>query len=299
MISIIIPIYNSAQYLHRCIDSILHQTYKDIEIILVDDGSSDGSAEICDDYARGNVRVRVLHQANQGASIARKRGIDVAVGEWLTFVDSDDVVEEDYIDRLYDAAIRYDVKIAACSQIQHKEGTEIEADKTGKIVLLKEPELHKRFFKYQFWGFWGKIYHRSVFENIYFPKYTINEDYVVMAQLFNSYKRMAYVSMGLYHYMVHENSLSHQKLSLRMFDEYHNKHWVVDYYKYNNCQYVRYAEAQLVETCVKLIGLVGGCGEFCIEKKQMQEYLRKHIVGIMKNPHLLFALKCMVLKRCL
>ncbi|MCH5174299.1 MAG: glycosyltransferase family 2 protein [Prevotellaceae bacterium] len=299
MLSIIIPIYNSAQYLHRCIDSVLRQTYKDIELVLIDDGSSDSSAEICDDYARKDMRVRVLHQANQGASIARKRGIDVAVGEWLTFVDSDDAVEEDYIERLYDAAIRYDIKIAACNQIQHKEGTEIEADKTGKTVLLKEQELHKRFFKYQFWGFWGKIYHRSVFENTYFPKYTINEDYVVMVQLFNRCKQMAYVPMDLYHYMVHEDSLSHQKLSLRMFDEYHNKRWVVGYYKNNNRQYVHYAEAQLVETCIKLIGLVGENGTFEAEKKQMQEYLRKHIVGIMKNPHLLFALKCMALKRCL
>lgn len=299
MISIIIPTYNSAQYLHRCIDSIIHQTYKDVEIILINDGSSDGSAEICDDYTKKNVHVRVFHQANQGASIARKKGIDVAVGEWLSFVDSDDVAEEDYIERLYDAAIKYNVKIVACNQLMHKEGAEIDMGKIGKTVLLKEQELHKCFFKYQFWSFWGKIYHRSVFENIYFPNYTINEDYVVMAQLFNRYKQMAYVPMDLYHYMVHEDSLSHQKLSLHMFDEYHNKRWVVDYYKDKNRQYVRYAEAQLVETCIKLIGLVGETGTFEEEKKQMQEYLRKHIIGIMKNPRLLFALKCMALKRCL
>lgn len=299
MVSVIIPIYDSVQYLNACIESILQQTYKDIEIVLIDDGSNDGSADICDDYADKSARIRVFHQANQGASIARKKGIDVATGEWVTFVDSDDVVEDDYIERLYNAAIKYNVKIAVCNHIQYKEDAKIEIDKTGAITLLKEQELHKLFFKYQFWGFWGKIYHRSAFENIYIPKYTINEDYVVMAQLFNRYKQMAYVPMNLYHYMVHEDSLSHQKLSLRMFDEYHNKRWVVDFYKDNNHQYVRYAEAQLVETCIKLIGLVGGCGEFCIEKKQMREYLRKHIIGIMKNPHLLFALKCMALKRCL
>lgn len=299
MLSIIIPIYNSAQYLHRCIDSILRQTYKDIELVLIDDGSSDSSAEICDDYARKDMRVRVLHQANQGASIARKRGIDVAVGEWLTFVDSDDAVEEDYIERLYDVAIKYDVKIAACNQIQHKEGTEIEAGKTGKTVLLKEPELHKRFFKYQFWGFWGKIYHRSVFENIYFPKYTINEDYVVMAQLFSRYKQIAYIPMDLYHYMVHENSLSHQKCSQRMFDEYHNKCWVVDFYERNNYQYVRQAEAQLAETCIKLIGLVDESREFYMDKKEMRNYLRRNIISILINPYLLFTLKIMALKRCL
>lgn len=299
MVSVIIPVYNALPYLSRCIDAVCVQTYQDIEIILIDDGSTDGSADICNAYVEKDHRMRVVHQSNMGASIARKKGIDCAVGEWLTFIDSDDTVEDDYIEKLYNTAIKYDVKIASCNQIQYREGTEIEINKSGKSELLKEQELHKRFFKYQFWGFCGKIYHRSVFRNIYFPKYTINEDYVVMAQLFNRYNQVAYVPMDLYHYMVHENSLSHQKCSQRMFDEYHNKCWVVEFYKETNLQYVRYAEAQLVETCIKLIGLVGRSREFCANKKEIQNYLRRNIISICLNPYLLFALKIMALKRCL
>ena len=233
-ISVVIPIYNSALYLRRCIDSILGQTLQDMEIVLVDDGSTDDSGVLCDEYAEKYHNIKVYHKRNQGASLARKYGLSKVQGDYVTFVDSDDIVEEDYLERLYNAMKQYGTKIAACDQIKHLEGTDLIVDKSGEVVLLDNQAIHNRFFKYQFWGFWGKIYHRSVFDDIYFPQYTINEDYVVMAQLFDRYKQMAYVPMGLYHYMTHGESLSHQKLSQRMFDEYYNKLWVRDFYTKNN-----------------------------------------------------------------
>ena len=297
MVSIIIPIYNSANYLQRCLDSVVHQTYNDWELILVDDGSVDDSKSLCDKEAESDGRIRVLHQNNQGASIARRNGIREAQGEWLTFVDSDDIIENDYIERLFHAVQQFNVKIAACDQIQHIEGTDVVVEKDNESILLDEKELHDRFFKYQFWGFWGKIYHKSVFKDVYFPSYTINEDYVVMAQLFDRYKQIAYVPMGLYHYMIHSDSLSHQKLSPRMFDEFYNKLWVVNFYKRGNPQYVKQAEAQLTETCIKLIGAIKGV-EYSNVKREMRQYLRSQIFNIIFNPSLLLALKVMALRRC-
>ncbi len=210
MVSVIVPVYNSASYLSRCLDSVISQTYVDIEVVLVDDGSTDDSGKICDRYAEKDARVCVYHQKNQGASIARKDGIIKAKGEWLSFVDSDDIVEIDYIERLFDAVKQFGTKMATCDQNQHKEGINILINKSSPSKLLEEKELHQRFFHYQFWDFWGKIYYRSVFKEIYFPQYIINEDYVVMAQLFDRYKQIAYVPIGLYHYMTHNESLSHQ-----------------------------------------------------------------------------------------
>ena len=299
MISIIIPIYNSAQYLSRCIECVFNQTHTDWELILIDDGSDDGSAHLCDEYASRDERVKVIHQQNAGASYARKRGIDAAQGEFLTFVDSDDIVEDDYLERLYHAMTQYGVKIAACDQIKHQEGTDLIVDKSGEVVLLDDKAIHDRFFKYQFWGFWGKIYHKSVFEGIYFPEYTINEDYVVMAQLFDRNKQMAYVPMGLYHYMTHGESLSHQRLSKRMFDEYYNKLWVRDFYKDNNPLYLKQAEAQLTETCIKLIRTVKQedvKGEYNEIGTEMQHYVKSHIVSILFNPHMKNGLKLQALK---
>ena len=300
-ISVVIPIYNSALFLRRCIDSILGQTLQDMEIVLVDDGSTDDSGVLCDEYAEKYQNIKVYHKQNEGASQARKYGLSKAQGEYVTFVDSDDIVEDDYLERLYHAMTLYGVKIAACDQIKHQEGTDVIVDKSGEVMLLDNQAIHNRFFKYQFWGFWGKIYHRSVFDNIYFPQYTINEDYVVMAQLFDRYKQMAYVPMGLYHYMTHGESLSHQKLSRRMFDEYYNKLWVRDFYAQCNPKYLKNAEAQLTETCIKLIrtvkqeDVIGEYGEIGAE---MQHYIKSHIVSILFNSHMKNGLKLQALKYC-
>lgn len=300
-ISVVIPIYNSALFLRRCIDSILGQTLQDMEIVLVDDGSTDDSGVLCDEYAEKYQNIKVYHKQNEGASQARKYGLSKAQGEYVTFVDSDDIVEDDYLERLYNAMKQYGTKIAACDQIKHQEGTDVIVDKSGEVMLLDNQAIHNRFFKYQFWGFWGKIYHRSVFDDIYFPQYTINEDYVVMAQLFDRYKQMAYVPMGLYHYMTHGESLSHQGLSRRMFDEYYNKLWVRDFYKNNNPLYLKQAEAQLTETCIKLIRTVKQedmAGEYCEVEAEMLHYVQSHIVSILFNPHLKNGLKLQALKYC-
>ena len=300
MISIVVPIYNCSRYLNRCIDCIHHQSYKDWELILVDDGSTDGSGAICDELGRtSGLNVHVIHQPNKGASVARLKGIECSRGDYLTFVDSDDIIEDDYLERLYKVMNQFGVKIAACDQIKHQEGTELIVDKSGKVMLLDEKAIHDRFFNYQFWGFGGKIYHKSVFEGVYFPEYTINEDYVVMAQLFNLQKQMAYVPMGLYHYMTHGDSLSHQKLSKRMFDEYYNKLWVRDFYAEKNPRYLKNAEAQLTETCIKLIRCVSMEDKeknYQKEKGDMQAYLRSNLFSIMYNPFLKMGLKFMVLK---
>ena len=299
LISIIVPVYNSSNFLRRCVSCIFNQTYKNWELILIDDGSTDGSAVICDEYTKEDERVKVIHQQNTGASFARKRGIDAAKGEYLTFVDSDDIVEDDYLERLYNAMNQYGVKIAACDQIKHQEGTDLKVDKSGEAMLLEDQAIHDRFFKYQFWGFWGKIYHKSVFEGVYFPEYTINEDYVVMAQLFNLQKQMAYVPMGLYHYMTHGESLSHQKLSKRMFDEYYNQLWARDFYRTRDPRYLRQSEALLTETCVSLIRTIqreDANGDFRNLKNVMRHYIRNHIISICFNPFFFFFFKFLALK---
>lgn len=301
MVSIIIPIYNSAEYLARCIESIFRQIYTDWELFLIDDGSTDASPSLCDDYGKKDERIKVYHQKNNGASMARKKGIELARGEWVTFVDSDDIVEDDYIKRLLDCAVKHGVDIAACDQMHHREGDDCTINKVEETKLLEETELHKMFFKYHFWGFWGKIYHRSVFEGIYFPQYTINEDYVVMAQLFYKYKKIGYVPQGLYHYMRHNDSLSNQKLGMRMFDEYYNKLWVRDFYK-NNSKYLQQAEAQLTETCIKLIGSIKRGekkGQYNAELETMQLYLKTKLLSIFLNRYLNLGLKYMACVSCL
>ena len=299
MISIIIPVYNSEKYLKRCIDCVINQTYNDWELILINDGSIDKSGEICELYVKQNSRIHCIHQENAGASIARKNGIEHSRGEYLTFVDSDDFIEPLFLKSLYEALKGQKVMISACSYSKHKENEERFFKEIAGTIILEEKDIFKRFFNYEFWGFWGKLYNRNVFEGIYIPPYTLNEDYVVMLQIFNKYKRMAFVDTPLYHYIIHDNSLSNQKISKRALDEYYNKAWAYNYSQKHMTNYIKQTEAQLTETCIKLIRMIKESRrieEYNNEYLEMKHFLRLHLSSILTNKHLLLGLKIMTLK---
>ncbi len=301
MISIIVPVYNCKKYVVRLVENVFYQTFHDWELILVDDGSTDGAEHLCDMQADKDSRVRVIHQKNMGASVARRVGIEHAKGEYLMFIDCDDIVEDDYVERLYLSLTENEgahSQIAACDVVKHREDERPVVEKCATPRIMEATELQGRFFHYDFWGFWGKIYHRSVFENVYFPEHTINEDYVVMAQLFHKCRRMVYLPITLYHYMDHGESLSHQKLSKRMFDEYYNKLWVRDFYAQNNPKYLSHAESQLVETCIKLVRCAfqdDKAGVYNDIVKPMQTYLRDNLISILLNSYLKIGLKVVCL----
>ncbi len=298
IISVIIPIYNAVPYLHRCIDSVLTQSYQQIEVVLVDDGSTDGSGTLCDLFQKKDPRIKVIHQPNKGASYARKNGLEWCLGEYITFVDSDDVIEPDYLGEMLHALLEQNTPIAACGIAKHKEGENVAISREkGSCKLLKEEELHHRFFRYEFWGFWGKMYSKHVFDGIYFPQATINEDYVVMAQLFHKHKQMAYVDIPLYHYLIHEISLSNQKLSLRMMEEWTNKLWCYNFYYKNNSKWLKYAEAQAAETCCKLLGCIDGKRKYAIYNHEMRKFLKLHCLSLLCSRHLVTGLKFMIIKR--
>lgn len=292
LVSIIIPLYNAEKYIQLCLSSALKQTYSNIEIILVNDGSTDKSLNICQELQKEDKRIRIINQENKGASIARLEGIKQAKGKYLTFVDSDDVIEPDYIELLVNALEKHQVAIVACNIVKHQVCESPKIIRSNHSQILNEEELHKRFFNYDFWGFPGKLYKKGIFENIYFPKATINEDYVVMAQLFNKYNHIAYIDILLYHYLIHNNvSLSNTKLSLKMMDEWNNKLWCYQYYKNKRLKWVKHAEAQCAETCCKLIYAIGGNKEYYIYKKEMQSFLRQHFFSLLFNPYLIKGIK--------
>lgn len=301
MISVVIPVFNCEKYIRRVYECIACQTCQDWELVLVDDGSVDASGSICDTISEDDIRVHVIHQGNKGASMARRAGIDGANGEYLVFVDCDDIVETDYLDMLLKClndSGDCSVQIAACDMIAHDEGVSVDICRGKNVMLLDEYELQSRFFNYQFWGFWGKIYHRSVFDGVYFPSYTINEDYVVMAQIFNKYRKMAYLPVALYHYMNHGESLSHQCLSKRMFDEYYNKVWVRNFYEKHNPKFLKHAESQLMETCVKLLRCIKRNdinGSYSCENEVIRQCLRDNVLKMLMNKYLSFGTKVIAL----
>lgn len=220
MISIIVPIFNVEEYLEKCIDSILCQTYINLEIILVNDGSTDGSGKIIDMYKLRDNRIIVIHKENGGLSDARNVGIDKANGEYLCFIDSDDYVEPNMVESLYHACIDNSVKVATCGRF-----FEI-GNETRLLFCLDGPKefpAKKAIDELLNWGVmdsaaWDKMYHYSLFENIRFPRGRIHEDIIVTYRIIQLAHRIIHVGCPLYHYIKREKSITNATFSTSRMD---------------------------------------------------------------------------------
>ncbi|MBQ9076269.1 MAG: glycosyltransferase [Muribaculaceae bacterium] len=296
-ISVIVPVYNSEKFLERCVDSILAQTFTDFELILVDDGSVDTSGEICDNYAKYYANISVLHVENSGASIARKIGVKNAKGEYVAFVDSDDYVKGSYLESLFSLIVRYNTRISACGVCCLK--NENKQNETGREsdCVLDFDSLMSRFFKYEFWGFPGKLYKKNIFENIIFPVETISEDYYVMAQIFLKEKIMPATDSQLYYYEKHENSLSNMNLSIRSFEEFYNVKNTYNMIKTESPEYRCFALGNAMESCIKLLWQSRyKKKEYRKERGMMLSFLREHLCEILFAKNIYWKYKVVTVK---
>ena len=165
-ISVIVPIYNTEKYLARCIESILCQTYTNLEIILVDDGSTDKSGDICDFYARKDNRVKVVHKENGGAAAARNFALNMVTGQYIGFVDSDDTVEKDFFELLYDLICQYDADISMVAYREIEMGEKIAKLKDKSLIVMNQKQAVKELlFDRKIQNYvWNKLYKRKIFE---------------------------------------------------------------------------------------------------------------------------------------
>lgn len=197
LITVIIPAYNAASYLRFAIDPLLRQTYDNIEIIAVDDGSTDETGSILDGYASGDGRVRVIHQENRGQSAARNSALDVMRGEYVTFADSDDMPDEDYIGYLYGLIDRYKADISVCSHVTTGEDdASFDPGKTKERVDLYSGEEALALQNYQrkITNFvWGKMFRSSLFDGVRFPQGRIFEE---LGTNYKLYLKSAKVAVG-------------------------------------------------------------------------------------------------------
>lgn len=204
VISVIVPIYGVEDYLRRCVDSLLSQTYENLEIILVDDGSPDGCPVICDDYAGRDKRIRVIHQKNAGLSGARNAGIGIASGEYLAFVDSDDYVAPDFIQSLYELMQETDCPIGQC-RFAYVSGEPIKSEKNRNCRIYRGMSLMEQLYGPEdeatcFVVAWNKLYKRELFDHVRYPLGRIHEDEATTYKLFHEGKKLAFLDRELYGY---------------------------------------------------------------------------------------------------
>ena len=205
LISVIIPIYNAAQTLDKCMASVIKQTYDDFEIILIDDGSIDGSGNLCDLWCGKDLRVRVVHQHNKGVSAARNLGIEISRGEYLAFVDPDDFVEPSYLEHLYNALIKGNAECSICSFVKEPREKFAKAIMSvceeDETVCALEVMRHEASGRWQFIPVWNKLYKRSLWNNVCFPEGRY-EDEAVFHRVLMQCNRVALLSSPLYHYRI-------------------------------------------------------------------------------------------------
>lgn len=216
-ISIIVPVYNTEQHLRKCIDSILNQSIKTFELILINDGSTDNSLAICEEFKAKDTRIIVISQENQGPSEARNKGIRIATGSYITGIDSDDWVEQDYLKNLLDISLKYEADIAI-SELSSEERKE-EFLFSQKITILNSANALNALYTNKFIRdhFCGKLFKKELFEHIKFPKNKYFEDIFIMYRLFAQAKKIVKTEIASYHYISHPNSISSfsQKSSLK------------------------------------------------------------------------------------
>lgn len=295
LISVIVPVYNVEKYLKKCLDSIINQSYKNIEIILVDDGSNDTSGKICDEYEKKDERIKVIHKKNGGLSDARNVGIEESKGEYICFIDSDDYIEPNMIEDLYKACIDYNVKIASCDKIRELEN--------GKKVFEKKYESSRMITKKEAYSnmllfdpaVCDKMFERSLFDEVKFPKGKLYEDILTTNKLIEQCDNLYHIAKPYYHYIQRNNSIVHQKFSIKKLDYIRNAKKL---YEYIVNEY-----PELQEQCDAYYSLVLAttlCDMYKDRKKLKNEYekylneLRKYEGIVIDNKYISKSKKIMI-----
>ena len=224
LISVIIPVYNVVKYLERCVESVINQTYSDLEIILVDDGSTDGSGELCEKLAERDQRISVVHQENQGLGPARNTGLNIMHGEYVAFLDSDDWVDSHMYEKMYNAANDNGSDIVTCGKvIVSDEGIIGKVYCDGKPLIIDNKEAVKHFLlqKDMNMSACDKLFRSTLFDDVRFPgRHLISEDIIPIYTVINNSTKVVITKEPLYNYYYRLGSLSKSSFSPRTMGAY-------------------------------------------------------------------------------
>lgn len=239
LVSVVVPIYMVEDYLHDCINSIQKQTYKNIEIILVDDGSKDNSGAICDEYEKQDSRINVIHKCNGGLSSARNAGLKIAKGDFITFIDSDDIINENYI---YDAMNIFenepDVDVVQCKNKTFSQSVDIKINESdGTTVILNNQSANESLSKFNDIVTnlaWDKVYKIELFDDITYPEGKIHEDEYTTYKIIYKVNKMAVINKINYYYRQRANSIKSSKFNIKRIEALEAYEQRMLFYKQND-----------------------------------------------------------------
>ena len=265
LISVIVPVYNVEKYLEECINSIINQTYKNLEIILVDDGSKDNSSRICDELSKKDSRIRVIHKENGGVSDTRNVGILNSTGKYIQFADSDDFMEDNMIETLYKDIVESKAEVAMCSYYLFKNGIKTtdanyEKEIYNKEQILGEILLDEKIRSYA----WNKLFKKNLFDEIQFPNGKVFEDIYIIPRVLEKSEKVVFNNTPLYYYRHRDNSISKIKSISRIESAINNS-------------YLRYKQINKKIKDLKIYNINSMLNRICCEYFENQDYLENNI----------------------
>lgn len=293
LISVIVPVYNVEEYLPRCVDSILAQTYENLEIILVDDGTKDNAGSLCDTYAGKDTRVKVIHKTNGGLSSARNAGIDIAQGTYLAFVDSDDWIEPDAYEIMMAAAQKYNVKLVCAGRydVDSEQGEKIPGLCPPGEEVISGAELVRRMFVWENIdsAAWDKLYHRELFREIRYPVGRVCEDVPTTYKIALDAGSAAMCPKPIYNYFHRPGSITMSSVSEKTFHFSEHAGAVYDHIRAHYpeiTEHARYLRVRSLSYNLLTLDLADGQtrARFSAQYGHSRRELAKHMVFFLRSP---------------
>ena len=258
MISVIVPVYKVEKYLDKCVSSIVNQSCRDLEIILVDDGSPDNCPEMCDAWAVQDSRIKVIHQKNGGLSAARNAGLKMAVGEYIGFVDSDDYIEPDMYEQLFKNMQENESDIAVCGCFIADENGKIKAIKENRGGVYEQKEAVEVLSLSMNNSAWNKLYKKSIIGNNLFESGRIfGEDHLFLLHILERCKKVSFLNKPLYYYLQRGDSITGVKFNAKAFDQIYMKDalfaFAAEHYPYIAYHYQKLCFTARENLCRKIL----------------------------------------------
>ena len=291
LISVIIPAYNVEGYLKRCIDSVCAQSYKNIEVLVIDDGSCDSTPAICDECAAEDDRIRVVHKGNEGVAAARNTALDMAGGEMIAFADADDYCEPDMLKNLYEVMLRYGADMACCGYYEEYTDKTVEHGTGLADVVYTRHEAYEDYLKMggrMGSGCWNKLIRAGVLKDIRYKPYVMGEDVEMLCRTIDRCELVACTGYPGYHYIHRGDSATRAVFGPNNVTMLYIANEMLDFIRQNHPEltermYAFHAEWHSAQ--IQAMYWTKGTGRFVSEKEQIRENIRKNMEGYVNNPY--------------
>ena len=289
LISVIVPVYNIEKYVGKAIETIIGQTYRDLEIILVDDGSTDKSGEICEHYAGKDDRIVVVHQENGGLSKARNTGTRIVKGDAIAYIDGDDYIHPCYFEILAKNLTEHNADISVCgmqvvSENEYEELTHSKDVENAAVEISAEEALEGMLSQKRFsLSSCAKLYKRKIAQSHYFPEQELFEDYYTVYRFFTEADAVTYTDAGLYYYLKRAGSITKKKYSHQMMDYIKHGEQVIDHVKQSGQQLMDAAISRLVWACFYIVTHIDDSSKYREDEEYCWNYIKKYRTKVIRD----------------